>query len=153
MIHNLTVFENNLNVKADARTKEYLDEWAAQKEQEWIARATLLGTYDSAEIAVLKARNEILPHERLLIPSYDIIVAEIVEALRDSGSILNKELNFIGGIEQSKAREEELAETLLKFKANDREVERERRNAAMERDRESKYAKKLADWLDREASK
>jgi hypothetical protein len=42
---------------------------------------------------------------------------------------------------------------LLKFKANDREVERERRHAAMERDRESKYAKKLADWLDREASK
>jgi hypothetical protein len=99
VIHNLTVFENNLNVKADARTKEYLDEWAAQKEQEWIARAQMQGTYDSAEIAVLRARNEILPHERLLIPSYDIIVAEIVEALRDSGSILNKELNFIGGIE------------------------------------------------------
>lgn len=93
------MFENNLNVKADARTKEYLDEWAAQKEQEWIARAQKLGTYDSAEIAVLRARNEVLPFERLLIPQYDQIVAEIRESLRDSGSILNKELNFIGGIE------------------------------------------------------
>jgi hypothetical protein len=32
VIHNLTVFENNLNVKADAKTKEYLDEWATLKE-------------------------------------------------------------------------------------------------------------------------
>ena len=53
-------------------------------------------------------------------------------------------------LKRQKAREEELAETLLKFKANDREVERERRHQAIERDRETKYAKKLADWLDRE---
>lgn len=96
------MFDNNLNVKADAKTKEYLDEWASQKEQEWITRAEKLGTYDSAEIAVLRARNEILPFERLLIPQYDQIVSDIKECLLDSGSILNKELNFIGGIEQNK---------------------------------------------------
>jgi hypothetical protein len=47
----------------------------------------------------MKARGEILPHERLLIPSYDQICSEIREALDNSGSILNKELNFIGGVE------------------------------------------------------
>lgn len=99
VIHNLRIFDNNILVKADQKTKDYLDEWSQQKEQEWIARKEKLGAYDSAEIAVLRARGEILPFERLLIPQYDQICSEIKEALQDSGSILNKELNFIGGSE------------------------------------------------------
>jgi len=41
----------------------------------------------------------------------------------------------------------------LKFKANDRETERERRAAAIERGREIKYQNKLEDWLERERQK
>ena len=99
MLHNLRLFENNINVKADKKTEDYLAHWSSEKESEWISRKERTGTYDSAELAVLKARNEILPHERLLIPQYDQIVDEINDALQDSGSILNKELNFIGGTE------------------------------------------------------
>lgn len=68
VIHNLRVFDNNILVKADQKTKEYLDEWSNQKEQEWIARQQRQGTYDEAEINMLKAKGEILPFERLLIP-------------------------------------------------------------------------------------
>jgi hypothetical protein len=67
-MHNLCIFENNILVKADKKTQEYLDQWAQQKEEDWKARAQKEGTYDSALIAVLKARGEILPHERFLIP-------------------------------------------------------------------------------------
>ena len=97
VIHNLRLFDNNINVRTEKDTTEYLQEWAKQKEEEWVMRQERAGTYDSGEIAVLKARGEILPFERLLIPNYDQIVEDINEALRDSGSILNKELNFIGG--------------------------------------------------------
>lgn len=99
MLHNLRLFDNNIMVKADKKTEEYLANWSTEKESEWILRQEKSGTFDSAEFAVMKARNEILPHERLLIPQYDQIVDEITEALQDSGSILNKELNFIGGTE------------------------------------------------------
>ncbi len=68
VIHNLRVFDNNILVKADQKTKEYLDSWAATKEEEWIARQKKDGAYDPAMIAVLKAKGEILPYERLLIP-------------------------------------------------------------------------------------
>lgn len=67
---------------------------------------------------MLRAKGEILPHERFLIPQYDYIRNEIAEALRDSGSILNKELNFIGGSEStllSKTENKEAQETLLRF--------------------------------------
>lgn len=67
-MHNLCIFENNILVKADKKTQEYLDQWAQQKEEDWKARAQKEGTYDSALIAVLKARGEILPYERFLIP-------------------------------------------------------------------------------------
>ncbi len=70
-MHNLCVFENNILVKADQKTQEYLEQWAQQKEEEWTLRAQKEGAYDSALIAVLKARGEILPFERFLIPQYD----------------------------------------------------------------------------------
>ena len=49
----------------------------------------------------------------------------MTEALRDSGCLLNKELNFIGGIEPSKSFADQpmdaTEEAFLKYKANDRE--------------------------------
>ena len=104
-------------------------------------------------IAVLRARGEILPFERFLIPQYEQIKNEIAEALRDSGSILNKELNFIGGSEStilSKTENKEAQETLLRFQANDREIKRERRQQTYDKEREIKFQKKLEDWLIRE---
>ena len=154
VLHNLRLFDNNINIKTDTATDDYLKRWSAEKEEQWIARKTAQGTYDSAELAMLRATNQILPHERLLIPNYDQIREEIDEVLRDSGSILNRELNFIGGAEQKTAElNQEAQEALLKFKANEREVDRERRQQAQEKERELKYNKKLADWLDREDQK
>jgi len=73
----------------------------------------------------MKLRGEILPYERILIPSYNEIVNEMNEALCDSGCLLNKELNFIGGMEQSKQSTDQpmdaAEETLLRYKANERE--------------------------------
>ena len=91
---------------------------------------------------MLKARGEILPHERFLIPQYEQIKADIAEALRDSGSILNKELNFIGGAEStilSKTENKEAQETLLRFQANEREIKRERRQQTFDKEREIKF--------------
>jgi len=68
VIHNLRIFDNNILVKAETKTTEYLNSWVQAKEEEWINRQKKEGTYDSAMIAVLKARGEILPYERLLIP-------------------------------------------------------------------------------------
>ena len=91
-------------------------------------------------ISHMKLRGEILPYERLLIPSYNEIVAEMTEALCDSGCLLNKELNFIGGIEQSKQSSDQpmdaAEETLLRYKANEREQKREKRVALLEKERE-----------------
>ena len=100
-MNNLCIFGNNILVKADLKTQEYLDQWTKQKEEEWTTKSQKEGTYDSALIEVLKARGEILPYERFLIPQYDQIQNDIQEALKDSGSILNKELNFIGGAEST----------------------------------------------------
>lgn len=102
LLNNLTVFDNNILVTLDPQTLKYFEEWSNQKEQEWIAREEKLGTYDSAEIAVLKARGEILPFQKLLIPQYDDIVKQITDALKDSGSILNKEPTFIGAMESTR---------------------------------------------------
>jgi hypothetical protein len=38
-MYNLCIFENNILVKADKKTQEYLDQWAQQKEEDWKARA------------------------------------------------------------------------------------------------------------------
>lgn len=127
VINNLTIFDSNILVKADQKTKEYLDDWARQKEDEWFHRQQKEGTYDEALIQQLKQTNQILPHERILIPQYDQLMTEIKEALKDSGSILNKELNFIGGAESQLGRQED-CETILKLKTNEREVEREKRH-------------------------
>ena len=104
IIHNLTLFGNNILVRVNDKTLQYLQEWAQQKEEEWVAQKGK--DYDSAEIAVLKARGEILPYERLLIPQYDMIMKEIREALLDEGSILNKELTFIGAAESTRQVDE-----------------------------------------------
>lgn len=104
IIHNLTLFGNNILVRVNDKTLQYLQEWAQQKEEEWVAQKGK--DYDSAEIAVLKARGEILPYERLLIPQYDMIMKEIREALLDEGSILNKELTFIGAAESTRQIDE-----------------------------------------------
>ncbi len=56
-------------------------------------------------------------------------MTEIQEALRDSGSILNKDLNFISGVELQLNIQNEATETLLKLKTNEREIEREKKHA------------------------
>lgn len=50
VINNLTIFDSNILVKADQKTKEYLDDWARQKEDEWFHRQQKEGTYDEALI-------------------------------------------------------------------------------------------------------
>ena len=75
----------------------------------------------------------ILPYERLLIPQYDSIRTQHMDALLDSGGILNKELNFISGLEAGKSKDyaegEQDENLLLKYKASEREHKREKRSA------------------------
>ena len=80
----------------------------------------------------------------------------------DSGGILNKDLSFIGGIEIGRQVKhtldepnaaDEADETLFKYKANERELKREKRTQQQQRDREAKYQKKLEEWLEREVSR
>lgn len=59
---------------------------------------------------------------------------------------MNKELNFIGGSESTllgKIENKEAQETLLRFTANDRELKREKKQQAYEKEREIKYQMKL----------
>ena len=86
-----------------------------------------------------------------------MIMKEIREALLDEGSILNKELTFIGAAESTRQVDEtkqaEVQEFLLKFKASDRELDREKRVQHYERERDIKYKRKLDEWLQREEQK
>jgi len=56
-----------------------------------------------------------------------------MDALLDSGGILNKELNFISGLEAGKSKDyaegEQDENLLLKYKASEREHKREKRSA------------------------
>ena len=37
IIHNLTLFDNNILVRVNDKTLSYLQEWAQQKEEEWVS--------------------------------------------------------------------------------------------------------------------
>ena len=45
-MHNLKLYENNILVKADTKTQEFLSEWVQVNKQKWIDKKTSQGATD-----------------------------------------------------------------------------------------------------------
>ena len=83
-MNNLKLYENNILVKADTKTQEFLADWVQASQTRWLEKQQKAGTpVDPEDLTAQTKKGIILPHEKQLIPHYEEIKLEFKEALED----------------------------------------------------------------------
>jgi hypothetical protein len=140
-------------VKSDEKTMAFLQGWVDIKRHEWTSKLEKLGaTVDMADYEEKEALGETMPWEMDIIPQYEKVKARVdrllenpKEVIEDEGNIL--ESSHINMTVSSEVHTTPYEDPFLKFKEHEREQRRERRIRNQEKDRESRYEKKVEEWL------
>ena len=83
-MNNLKLYENNILVKADTKTQDYLNEWVEASRERWLEKQKKTGqTVDENLLVEQQKKGVIMAHEKALIPHFEEIKLEFKEALED----------------------------------------------------------------------
>lgn len=86
-MNNLKLYENNILVKADTKTQEFLVDWVQASQTRWLDKQQKAGTtIDPETLAEQTKKGMVLPHEKQLIPHYEEIKLEFKETLEEHGA-------------------------------------------------------------------
>lgn len=86
-MNNLKLYENNILVKADTKTQEFLTDWVQANRDKWLDKRRKQNTEDTLDIEQMETearqKGMLVPYEKQLIPHFEEIKLEFKEALED----------------------------------------------------------------------